>query len=63
MTYVVTVKCTDAHVAYRFQAKMIILDYGKLDQILCGLEKWLDMNTSITKVKVSYPQGNIPQTA
>ena len=30
---------TDTHVGYRFQAKLIILDYGKLDQIICGLEK------------------------
>ena len=30
---------TDTHVGYRFQAKLIILNYGKLDQIICGLEK------------------------
>ena len=39
ISYVVTVKCTDTYVGYRFQAKMTFLDYEKLDQIICGLKK------------------------
>ena len=37
--YVITVKCTDTHVGYSFQAKMRFLDYKKLYQIICSLEE------------------------
>ena len=36
---------------YMFPAKMIILDYEKLGQIICVVRKWLDMSTCITKLK------------
>ena len=31
--------CNGLTLALRFQAKMIIFDYGKLDHIICGLQK------------------------
>ena len=41
---------------------MIILDYEKLDQIICGLEKMAWHEHLHHKSEGHYPLGNTPQT-